>query len=114
MTVVADSAQFSTAVSELAPPGTAGSALAIQTALGFILTGVTILLVGALAPTDGAGWQVAFALLALGPAVGIVAMGRLRRRARCRADGERPPLTVRDMIASVAVRRSSRLTLAVR
>ena len=79
VTVVADSAQFSTAVSELAPPGTAGSALAIQTALGFILTGVTILLVGALAPTDGAGWQVAFALLALGPAVGIVAMGRLRR-----------------------------------
>jgi MFS family permease len=79
VTVVADSAQFSTAVSELAPPGTAGSALAIQTALGFILTGVTILIVGALAPTDGAGWQVAFALLALGPAVGIIAMGRLRR-----------------------------------
>ena len=80
MTVVADSAQFSTAISELAPPGTAGSALAIQTALGFILTGVTILIVGALAPADGAGWQVAFAILALGPAVGIVAMGRLRRR----------------------------------
>jgi MFS family permease len=80
VTVVADSAQFSTGVSELAPPGTAGSALAIQTALGFILTGVTILLVGALAPTDAAGWQVAFGLLALGPVVGIVAMGRLRRR----------------------------------
>ena len=78
VTVVADSAQFSTAVSELAPPGTAGSALAVQTALGFILTGVTIVIVGALAPSDGAGWQVAFALLALGPAVGILAMGRLR------------------------------------
>jgi MFS family permease len=80
VTVVADSAQFSTAISELAPPGTSGSALAIQTALGFILTGVTILIVGALAPADGAGWQIAFAILALGPAVGIVAMGRLRRR----------------------------------
>jgi MFS family permease len=80
VTVVADSAQFSTAVSELAPPGTAGSALAIQTALGFILTGVTILVVGALAPSDATGWQVAFGLLALGPVVGIVAMGRLRRR----------------------------------
>ena len=80
VTVVADSAQFSTAVSELAPPGTAGSALAVQTALGFILTGVTILVVGAMAPTDAVGWQVAFALLALGPAVGIVAMGRLRGR----------------------------------
>jgi len=80
ITVVADSAQFSTAISELAPPGTAGSALAVQTALGFILTGVTILIVGALAPTDAAGWQIAFALLALGPVVGIAAMGRLRGR----------------------------------
>ena len=80
VTVIADSAQFSAAISELAPPGTAGSALAIQTALGFTLTGVTILIVGALAPSDGAGWQVAFAILALGPALGIVAMARLRRR----------------------------------
>jgi MFS family permease len=80
-TVVADSAQFSTAISELAPPGTSGSALAIQTALGFILTGVTILIVGALAPTDGGTWRSAFAILALGPLVGIVAMGFLRRRA---------------------------------
>jgi MFS family permease len=80
ITVVADSAQFSVAVSELAPPGTAGSALAIQTAFGFILTSVTILMIGALAPADGVGWQVAFGLLAIGPAVGIVAMGRLRSR----------------------------------
>lgn len=81
VTVVADSAQFSTAISELAPAGTAGSALAIQTALGFVLTGVTILVVGALAPTDGAGWRIAFGLLAIGPLVGIAAMGLLRRRA---------------------------------
>ena len=80
VTVVADSAQFSTAISELAPPGTAGSALAIQTAVGFLLTGVTILGVGLLGPADGTGWRVAFGLLALGPLVGIVAMARLRRR----------------------------------
>jgi hypothetical protein len=80
VTVVADSAQFSTAVSELAPPGTAGSALAIQTALGFILTGVTILVVGGLAPSDGTGWRIAFGMLAVGPVLGIVAMHRLRRR----------------------------------
>jgi MFS family permease len=80
VTVVADSAQFSAAISELAPAGTAGSALAIQTALGFTLTGVTILIVGAIAPTDAAGWQIAFAILALGPVVGILAMGRLRGR----------------------------------
>jgi MFS family permease len=80
VTVVADSAQFSTAVSELSPPGTAGSALAIQTAVGFLLTGLTILGVGLLDPADGAGWRLAFGLLALGPVVGILAMGRLRRR----------------------------------
>jgi MFS family permease len=46
ITIVADSAQFSVAISELAPPGTAGSALAIQTAAGFLLTDVTILAMG--------------------------------------------------------------------
>ena len=79
VTVVADSAQFSAAVTELGPPGTAGSALALQTAAGFLLTSVTILLVGVLASTGGPGRQVAFALLAVGPAVGLVAMGRLRK-----------------------------------
>jgi len=79
ITVVADSAQFSAAVSELAPPGTAGSALSLQLAAGFILTGVTILGLGILAPA-GDGWRIAFLILAGGPAVGIVAMARLRGR----------------------------------
>ena len=80
VTVVADSAQFSTAVSELAPRGTAGSALTLQTAAGFALTAATIWGVSALNPTDGTGWRVAFAVLALGPLVGIFAMLRLRSR----------------------------------
>jgi MFS family permease len=80
ITIIADSAQFSSAVSELAPPGTAGSALSLQVALGFALTGVTILGIGALTAEDAAAWRLAFALLALGPLVGIVAMWRLRRR----------------------------------
>jgi MFS family permease len=79
LTVVADSAQFSAAVSELAPSGTAGSALSLQMATGFLLTGVTILGVGAAAPT-GDAWRVAFWVLALGPLVGILAMWRLRGR----------------------------------
>ncbi len=79
VTVIADSAQFSAAVSELAPPGTAGSALSLQTAVGFVFTSITILLIGLMDPTDAAGWRVAFGLLALGPLVGIVAMWRLRR-----------------------------------
>jgi MFS family permease len=80
VTVVADSAQFSTAVSELAPPWTAGSALAIQTAAGFMLTAATIVLVSLVDPGDGSGWRLAFAALALGPLVGILAMWRLRLR----------------------------------
>ncbi len=80
ITVVADSAQFSTAVSELAPPGTAGSALTLQTAAGFLLTSITIVGIGFINPADESGWRVAFAILALGPALGILAMWRLRRR----------------------------------
>ena len=79
ITVVADSAQFSTAVSELAPAGTAGSALSLQTAIGFLLTGVTILGVGYLEPGSRTSWAVAFGLLAIGPAVGVLAMAGLRR-----------------------------------
>ena len=80
ITVIADSAQFSTAISELAPPGTAGSALTIQTASGFLLTAVTIWGVSLINPADAGGWRVAFAVLAIGPALGIWAMWRLRKR----------------------------------
>ena len=67
-------------MSELAPAGTAGSALSLQTAVGFVFTSITILLIGVLDPTDGVGWRVAFGLLALGPVMGIIAMWRLRQR----------------------------------
>jgi MFS family permease len=80
LTVIADSAQFSAAVSELSPPGTSGSALSLQLALGFLLTAVAILVVGALDPGDGSTWRIAFWMLAIGPAVGILAMWRLRGR----------------------------------
>ncbi len=78
ISIVADSAQFSAAISELAAPERVGSALALQTALGFLLTAVSIQLL----PYTQAwiGWQGAFALLAIGPACGVVAMLRLRRR----------------------------------
>jgi MFS family permease len=65
VSIVADSAQFSAAVSELAPDGTAGSALAIQMAAGFLLTGVTILGAGLIGPDERAGWPLAFGLLAV-------------------------------------------------
>ena len=75
--VVADSAQFSAAASELSDPRYVGTALALQTSLGFLLTLVSIRLVPLVEAE--AGWGAAFAVLALGPIVGLVAMVRLAR-----------------------------------
>ncbi len=76
--VVADSAQFSTAVSELAPRDYVGTALTLQTSLGFLLTTVTISLLPVAA--RAAGWRWVMSLLAIGPAFGVWAMLTLRRR----------------------------------
>jgi len=73
--VVADSAQFSTSISELAEPEYMGTMLTTQTALGFLLTIITIRLLPPVA--DLVGWRWAFAPLAIGPALGSVAMWRL-------------------------------------
>jgi MFS family permease len=75
--VVADSAQFSALVTELAPAHAVGTALTLQTSLGFLLTMVSIQLVPHL--VGAVGWRWAFVVLALGPAAGIAAMRRLRR-----------------------------------
>jgi len=75
--VVADSAQFSALVTEVAPPHAVGTALTLQTSLGFLLTMVTIQMVPALAAA--LGWRWAFPVLALGPAFGIAAIARLDR-----------------------------------
>ncbi len=75
--IVADSAQFSTAISELCEREYLGTMLATQTAMGFLLTMVSIQLVPVVVARSG--WGVAFAMLAIGPALGIIAMWRLRR-----------------------------------
>ena len=74
--VVGDSAQFSTMVTELADQSYVGTALTLQTALGFTLTVVTIWLIPMVAARFG--WQWAFTLLAPGPALGTLAMLRLK------------------------------------
>jgi hypothetical protein len=75
--VIADTAQFSTAVTELADPRYAGSVLTLQTALGFALTVASIRLVPEVA--ELAGWRFALAPLVAGPVLGTVAMLTLRR-----------------------------------
>jgi MFS family permease len=75
-TVVADSAQFSTMVTELADQAYVGTALALQLAVGFALTVATIWLVPYW--EQAVGWEWAFVLLVPGPIIGISAMLRLR------------------------------------
>jgi MFS family permease len=75
--IVADSAQFSAAVSEVAEGSYVGTALTLQTAIGFLLTTISIQLVPML--VDLVGWRWAFAPLAVGPALGIASMYRLRQ-----------------------------------
>jgi len=75
-TIVADSAQFSAAITELAPPAYVGTALSLQTSLGFLLTLASTWLVPRAA--EAWGWAMAFAFLAPGPFLGALAMAALR------------------------------------
>ncbi|MEO1090645.1 MAG: MFS transporter [Pseudomonadota bacterium] len=76
--IVPDSAQFSALVADAAPPEKAGSLLTFQTALGFALTTATVQVAPLVA--TAVGWPLLLASLALGPAVGILAMRPLLRK----------------------------------
>ncbi|WP_256371451.1 MFS transporter [Stappia sp. ES.058] len=78
--VIPDSAQFSALVADFAPPEQAGSLMTLQTALGFALTFVTVQATPVIAASTG--WPPVLALLALGPAFGLVAMIRLHHMGR--------------------------------
>lgn len=75
--VIADSAQFSALVTEAVPPHAVGTALTVQTSMGFLLTMVSIQLIPPL--VAAVGWQWAFPVLAIGPALGIAAIRQLTR-----------------------------------
>ncbi|MHB8190785.1 MAG: MFS transporter [Ferrimicrobium sp.] len=79
VSVIADSAQFSAAVTELSAPQYIGTALTLQTAVGFLITIVSINLIAV--AKDVLGWHWAFTLLSVGPFLGVYAMLRLRARA---------------------------------
>jgi MFS family permease len=73
--VVADSAQFSALVTEAVPAHAVGTALTVQTSLGFLLTTISIQLIPPL--VNLVGWRWVFPVLALGPIAGIVSIRRL-------------------------------------
>jgi MFS family permease len=83
ISIVADSAQFSASIAELADRTRVGTMLTFQTAMGFTLTLVTIHLMPYW--VEALGWKFAFAPLAIGPALGVWAMWRLRRHPRSAA-----------------------------
>jgi len=76
VTVIADSAQFSASIAELADPAAVGTLLTLQTCAGFALTLVSIGLVPVF--VRWVGWPGAFTMLAVGPLLGAAAMTRLR------------------------------------
>jgi MFS family permease len=76
VSIVADSAQFSASIAELSDRARVGTMLTVQTALGFTLTLVTIQALPYL--VQAVGWRYAFLPLAIGPALGVWAMARLR------------------------------------
>jgi predicted MFS family arabinose efflux permease len=87
--IIADSAQFSAMVTELGDPQSIGAALALQVAIGFALTIVSIRLTPLLA--SHIGWRWSLVMLAPGPFIGVAAMLTLRAhpRARAMANGRR-------------------------
>jgi MFS family permease len=74
--VIADSAQFSTLVTKVVPAHAVGTALTLQTSIGFLLTTISIQLVPPVVAVIG--WKYAFPMLALGPGLGILTIRRLR------------------------------------
>ena len=83
ISIIADSGQFSATVAELCDRSLVGTMLTIQTCTGFLLTLVSIHLMPF--AVDAVGWTYAFAVLAVGPFLGILAMLRLRADPAARA-----------------------------
>jgi len=76
-TVISDSAQFSASITELGDPDYVGTALTLQTCMGFLLTMVSIRLIPVF--VNWLSWHWAFSLLAIGPYFGVLSMYRLKR-----------------------------------
>ncbi|MEP6765333.1 MAG: MFS transporter [Gemmatimonadaceae bacterium] len=81
--VIADSAQFSVLVTEQVPTHAVGTALTLQVSMGFLLTTITIQIIPPL--VNAVGWRYTFPILAIGPALGIASIQRLRKLIRSKS-----------------------------
>ncbi len=77
MTVIPDSPQYSSMITELVEPVYVGTALTLQTAVGFLLTLLSIKILPIF--VREVGWSYGFTILALGPVIGIISLFRLRK-----------------------------------
>ncbi len=77
MMVIPDSPQYSSMITELVEPEYVGTALTLQTAIGFMLTVPSIRFIPLFARR--VGWSFGFTILGLGPVIGIISMYRLRK-----------------------------------
>lgn len=75
--IVPDSAQFSALIADASPPHLTGSLLTFQTAIGFALTIFTVQVTPLVAALIG--WPLLICSLAIGPALGVMAMWGMRR-----------------------------------
>lgn len=77
VTVIPDSPQYSSMITELVEPVYVGTALTLQTAVGFLLTLLSIKILPIF--VREVGWSYGFTILALGPVIGIISLFRLRK-----------------------------------
>ncbi|MHA1987577.1 MAG: MFS transporter [Promethearchaeota archaeon] len=77
LTIVPDSPQYSAMISELSDPAYIGTSLAIQTAIGFAISNITIWLLPII--VELIGWTFGFSFLVIGPIFGIISLEKLRR-----------------------------------
>jgi len=76
ITILPDSAQYSAMITEMADTDLMGTALTLQTAIGFLVAAISIIIMPFL--VDTFSWQYAFSFLAIGPILGIISLVRLR------------------------------------
>ena len=76
ISVIADSAQFSAALTEVVDRQYIGTMLTLQTCAGFLLTFVSIQFISL--AIERIGWKYSFMFLAIGPVFGVLAMIRFK------------------------------------
>lgn len=76
MSVISDSAQFSAAVTEFADAPYLGTALTFQMCIGFLITIFSINLIPIVQSIIG--WEWVFAVLSIGPVLGLISMTKFR------------------------------------